>query len=232
MKSMRPLALLVVCLLLVQGLMLAEAAPRSRFRGDTPPPDVPRGDRASESCFEDAVFIGDSLMAGLELHGVFPDSLYAAAVGISPHTALGRVFDTNTGKKTLKEILSAADFSKVYVLMGANAVDNAGSGAAAARYARFLDKLVSAYPDKLVYVLSIPPRASRGMTEIIGGFNRVLRKICGERGIYYLDLFSRMLDSEGLALRQYLAMDGIHLSRQGSDFVRDFIMSHTVKEGP
>lgn len=230
-KGVRALSLLV-CLLLLPGLALAEAPAHSRFRGAVPPPEVPEGAKAPEAYFEDAVFIGDSLMASMELHGMFSRSVYAAAVGISPLNAMGPVYDTVTGKKHLKELLRPLDCTKLYVLLGANALDGAGTGTALKRYAAFLDKLVAACPDQLIYVISIPPRASRGLTGLIGGFNRELREACGARGVYFLDIYSRMLDPDGGAARRFLAGDGLHLSREGSCFVRDYIMTHTVGEEP
>ncbi len=45
-----------------------------QFQGHVPPPDVPEGERVPPSYFEDAVFVGDSIMASLELHGMFRGS--------------------------------------------------------------------------------------------------------------------------------------------------------------
>jgi lysophospholipase L1-like esterase len=229
---------LFLLFMLLPGLVLAEL-PCSQFRGDIPPPDVPTSEVVSETYFYDAVFLGDSLMASMELHGHFPDSFYAVAVGIGPQTAMGPVYDTNTGKKNLKQLLEPLDFSKIYVLLGANTIDNMASDAASERYAIFLAKLVEAYPAKLIYVISIPPRTRNPMEDKlppspqrISKFNQAIRGLCETYGIYYLDVFSRMMLVDGTVAREFMGSDGLHLSRKGSEMVRDYLMTHTVKELP
>ncbi len=234
----RALALLLGLMLLF-GVSLAEDLPRSRFRGHVPPPDVPEGERVDESYFDDAVFIGDSIMASLELHGMFPDSHYAAAVGIGPQNAMGQVYDTNTGKKNLQQVLEPLAYTKLYVLLGANTLDTSESGAAAQRYAAFLAQLVAGYPDKLIYVISIPPRTHHPQStrpassqRHVVSFNQAARELCQAHGIYYLDVFTAMMGPDGQPDSSLLAGDGFHLSRKGSHLVQEHLMTHTVRETP
>lgn len=230
---------LLLCLLMLPGIGLAEELTVSRFQGAVPPPDVPKGEKVPATYFDDAVFLGDSVMASLELHGFFPDSFYAVAIGIGPQNALGKVYDTLRGQMNLKELLEPVDFSKIYVLLGANTIDNMDSGAATTRYGSFLEKLVSAYPDKLVYVISIPPRKRNPKSDNlfpspirIGNFNNAIRELCQAHGIYYLDVFSRMLDDDGKVAEDHIGSDGLHLSRKGLELMSEHIMTHTVKERP
>ncbi len=228
--------ILVLLCLLLPGLVLAEL-PRSQFQGDVPPPEVPKRERVAESYFDDAVFIGDSIMASLELHGMFPDSHYAAAVGIGPQNAMGKVYDTNTGKKNLHQVLVALTYTKLYVLLGANTLDTSGSGVAAQRYNDFLAQLVTAYPDKLIYVISIPPRTHHpqltkpiASQQPVVSFNQSIREMCRSYGIYYLDVFTAMMGPDDKPDASLLAGDGLHLSRKGSDMVQEYLMTHTVRE--
>ncbi len=231
--------LLLLCLMLLPCLALGDALPRSSFRGHVPPPDVPEGERVPPSYFEDAVFVGDSIMASLELHGMFRGSRYATAIGIGPQNAMGRVFDTYLGEKTLAEVVEMGECSKIYVLLGANTIGNSDDGPAAERYADFLSRLVAAYPDKLIYVISIPPRVRVPMgkkvippLERIARFNAAIRDMCAAHGIYYLDIFSPMIKEDGQVDGSFLAGDGMHLSRKGSGMLEEHFMTHAVQEMP
>lgn len=238
MKFYRLLAM-ILCFVMLSGPALAHDLPRSRFRGDVPPPEVPAGERVPEVYFDDAVFIGDSIMAGLELHGIFRNSTYAAAIGIGPQNAMGKVYDTNTGKKSLQQILEGLEHFKLYILLGANTLDTSEDGKAKQYYADFLAQLVASYPDTLIYVLSIPPRTHHPqLTRPISSqrhvvnYNQAIREMCQVHGLYYLDVFTAMLLPDGQPDASLLAGDGFHLSRKGSDIVRDYLLTHTVKEAP
>ena len=236
---MRKTLAFLLCLVLFLGISLAEDVPRSRFQGNVPPPDVPEGARVAESYFDDAVFIGDSIMASLELHGKFPDSHYAAAIGIGPQNAMGKVYDTNTGKKNLRQVLEPLQHTKMYILLGANTLDSLEGGAVTQRYAAFLAQLVKEYPDKLIYVISILPRTNHpqltkplASQRHVVSFNQSIRELCLAHGIYYLDVFTAMMGPDDKPDSSLLAGDGFHLSRKGSDLVQDYLMTHTVKEAP
>ena len=86
--------LAVLCCLLFPVCALAQTADPS-LRAvppvDTaayPPPDVPACERVDAAYFDDAVFVGGSLMTGVELSGSLDSATFVARVGMSPQGAV------------------------------------------------------------------------------------------------------------------------------------------------
>lgn len=197
----------------------------------------PENGRVELSYFDDALFIGDSLTQGMELYeNGIKNAKFAAYIGISPKAIYDGTQVTNfQGEKvTAMDEIKAAPVSKIYILLGTNALPTLSDEAFIKYYNDMLDELVKVKPDCVFYIQAIPP-AGAEKTEAdanfalarINGLNEQLAQIAWERGMHYIDLYSALADDEGY-LRAEWETGGFHLNNTGYGAWRDYLMTHTV----
>lgn len=191
--------------------------------------------------FDDAIFIGDSVSVGLRVYGVVPakNVLAAQNVGITSFTRDYAVY-TTTGsqKKTVFDAIPEAvpDPGKIYILIGANSMPGLSNKAHIQYYGEFLDRLMAAYPETIIYVESLTPlaptssyiRSSFNSTKI-NEFNDMLYELAKEKGIYFLNVEDALKDKNGNLLSDYDAGDGLHLKSNGHKAMYRYYRKHAVQ---
>ena len=148
MKIKRAWILVGICLMLVvAGYALAEdATPADTVplvtsdppvdRTLYPSPDVPESPAVDDSYFDDAVFMGDSILSGLETYRMIPNAEYACEIGTSVHRALkARVILHNDTYYKLIDYAMLTNPGKLYIMLGTNGIDIVKTNQGAWRYA-------------------------------------------------------------------------------------------------
>lgn len=83
-------------------------------------------------------------------------------------------------------------------------------------YREILVKLKTAYPEAGIYVNSLLPVLVEFMSDdSIQRVNNSLKKLAGENGGEYLNVYSLFVDEKGQPIKDYLLEDGVHLSNRG-----------------
>ena len=102
-------------------------------------------------------------------------------------------------------------------------------------YEQLLDVVIGAYPDALIYLMSVSPvkpkAADRypGFTqERIDAFNAGLLTLAAERNVYYLHIADLLRDETGALSDEYGTGDGIHLRRAAYDLLAEYLYTHAV----
>lgn len=122
----------------------------------------------------------------------------------------------------LDEVTSSQP-DKIFIMIGINdlAVGTPDS-VIIANYEAILTNIQNASPLTKVYVQSMLP-TNADFTEFsrhqnkdthIQNINATLQKLCAARGITYIDLYSRFIDSEGKLNKKY-TNDGLHINGYG-----------------
>lgn len=102
-----------------------------------------------------------------------------------------------------------------------------------------VEKLESACPNAVIYLYSITPlTANSSAAASIGvdnsnviSFNEYLRGMCGELGVVYLDIFSKMTDNAGALRSDYNEYDGMHISAPTYDIILSYTQRY-IQETP
>jgi len=200
-----------------------------------PVPEMP--ERVKSEYFDDAVFIGDSITTGISLYDVMSNAEVYASTGVGISNVLTKEIATVDGANmTIPAALEKTTPGKIYILLGANSL--AGNlDDVANEYSRILDRIIAASPESIVYVQSVFPineeiygRKYNGSitNETIRTFNEKLMSICGEKSIYYLDLYSLFADENG-ELSNEVTADGLHIfSAKYLDWF-DYLKTHAVQ---
>lgn len=174
--------------------------------------------------FADAAFLGDSLTEGFTEYSInLSGALVCGYVGVSPNAIVNRttVRHPERGEEIALDVLAAAAPKKLYILLGTNALTNAGGEEGfLAYYGQMLDLLRETLGEEcIIYVQSIPPVRPEAVSTRPGlessrlrTVNERLAQLADEKGCLYLDLWEALADENGDLNTTYAAPDGVHLT--------------------
>lgn len=169
-------------------------------------------DSYDESFFANDYFIGDSIYTGLINYGYFPESQVFAQVGLNPDSALTK----EEGGYTAVSKAEAMQPKRIFIMLGSNGLAYLGNTHMADQMKVLVEQLREVCPDSYIYVVSIPPVTKEHDAEgqetmvMVNGYNKLLKSMCEEAGVVYLDLCSKLQDSTGYFSEAYAEADGLH----------------------
>jgi hypothetical protein len=174
--------------------------------------------KAERSYFRGAVFIGDSLTAGMSFYIPLDGAAVVARAGITPVNA--------------QELFEAVDphgeWDKVYIMFGADSL-KAEPDEFAEDYGRFIDAVRIQYPGARVFVQSIPP-VTRGAAQSnarIDEYNLELMRLARDKRVHFLDVNSALRDDFGYLPEKFAPSDGIHPGAEAYYIWLEYLRWHT-----
>ena len=157
---------------------------------------TPQTDEPAAVDFSDTLFIGDSRTAGLYLYGRIDGAKYFARTSMNVFNCFNdKPSETGTGDAALEEYLSTHEFGKIYILLGINEIgypyDSIING-----YDKLVGKLKTLQPQARIVIQSnmyVTKEKSDAnpktfSNDRINTLNERLEKLCGEKGIFFLDI--------------------------------------------
>ena len=165
-------------------------------------PDLSLKERADDSFFADAAFLGNSLVDGLRMYSKFKTADFYCATSMFVTTA-----DTYISSMARKQ------YGKIYIELGINEIG--GSVNTFIRnYRAMLDKIRALQPNADIYIMAITPtsRAKIGTSfdrNRVIMYNNALYQLAADWGCWYLDDFTPLADSDGY-LPSSATWDGVH----------------------
>ena len=199
-------------------------------------PIIDEGEPVDADYFDDAVFIGDSIINGLKLNSaIVRSSTWLVNDNMTVASAETDTIELDDGTTTkLLDALDAEQYGKVYIMLGVNDL-TAPADEWAGQYEELLADIAEKQPDAVIYVMGVMPVsriAAQGKDHLspasIVSHNQALFKVLWNNGYYYLDTYGQFADAEG-----YLASedntDGIHLTASKYLEVYQYICGRTVE---
>ncbi len=199
---------------------------------------VPYSEPVDKSYFDDAIFIGDSIMEGMSVYKFFPENQVFASVGLNPYQLNKDAIDTYYGKVTALSAAVSSRPSKIYIMMGMNGVAWDMNADMTEQIGIFIDNLNQKIPGVKIYLMSVTPVSAEReakpstaegkiLNSQIDAFNKCLLKLADEKEIHYLDVNGSLRGSNG-CLPSNMTSDGIHISKAVYQDIIDYMLSHTV----
>ena len=199
------------------------------------------------SWFDDSIFIGDSIMTGLERYaanGCLGNADFLAKECMGYFTALKSVEDEYgihpeySGQLVMiDDTVKLIGKKNVFVMLGMNDICAMGGDDAAAVMTRFTDGLMEKNPDIKLYVMTVTPMVA-GITrsdylnnENIARFNTLAKQICKEKGYVFLDVAEALGDGSGNLRLEYCGDSqdaGFHFSDEGNRVWVEFLKEHAL----
>ena len=227
----------IICLLLL-CLAVSACAEESAawFNPQVPPPFPPEHESVGDEYFEDALFLGDSIMENIEMLDLFPTANFVTLIGMSPISMDKKLFVLKKEDRwvTAYDMINQYPHRKIYILLGSNALDHKSYKGTLNDYRVMMDRMIQEYPDTVFYVLcpTSPNRArvrkDRLDIQRYWKFREGLLELAGEKQLYFLDAFTLLADEEGYLKEELAAPDGFHLKLEGSKLIEELVRTHTV----
>lgn len=172
--------------------------------------------------FDDAAFIGNSLVVGFHMYSGLSNCDYYAKTSM---TVLG-IGDYITQ-------MSSIEYGKVYMLLGINELTYSLDKLMEA-YGRAVDRISKDHPGVLIYIMGVSPvsaaknASSKTFTMAnVRRFNERLLQFVEEKNCYYIDLCDAMGGDDGF-LPADVTTDGIHFKPSGYKVWLDYLRYHYI----
>ncbi|MGE4354002.1 MAG: S-layer homology domain-containing protein [Oscillospiraceae bacterium] len=209
----------------------------------------PLSDAVSTSYFDDACFIGHSLVVGMKNYFNLPNADFYAVSGISASSLLTydrfpleETYEDEDGNTvnelgTIADVLEEKSYAKIYVMLGVNELGPLDEHLDS--YYNSMSQLVEmvkkGQPDATVYLISITPIGKTrsdnsenfNRTNVLK-FNDTLQQVSVEQDVYYLDAFGAYCNASGYMPDEYATSDGIHILGSNYCILKNLIMTHAL----
>ncbi len=199
-----------------------------------------------EAYFEDAVFIGDSIMEGIRQYvaknrGKEPTlgnaQFLTSTLGVSVAELLegekeAPFYRYNGKNQPLLQILPQMNCRRIFLQLGLNdmAAANPVVEKSVEQYSQLVDLLQSTVPDAEIIIITNPPKVASGWlpsytpnrnfgNKLIAEYVDALVQMCENRGIPYVDAHAALLDGNGALPDDYCRDGFVHLNDAGSEVV-------------
>ncbi len=186
-------------------------------------PDVPARDTlADDSYFDDAAFIGNSLMDGFRLYS-----------GLTNCDVYAKTSMTVLGVGDYLNQMSSIEYGKIYILLGINEIGYE-SYTFKDLYADMVERLQNDHPDAIIYIMGLSPVSKAKSDsheyfnmEHVNTYNERLYELAEEMGCYYIDLCDALAGEDGY-LPAEVTFDGIHFTAEEYGVWLDYLRTHYI----
>ena len=197
--------------------------------------------RVDVSYFDDAIFLGDSLADGFKVYAGWmslkdTSAVYLTQQGTTPRTFLqpGAMVDAGRGPVDVWAVIEQRQPGKMYITLGTNALMAMDPPEFIESYSQLIDKIKKTSPDTVIYITTITPTTEKKAAaeprlsyERIYEANKLIAKMCNEKGAVILNLYDLLKDETGYLDVDIAAGDGYHLSPAGYRIWLDYLITHT-----
>lgn len=185
-----------------------------------------------DSYFDDALFIGDSLTEGFQLHGGINNATYYGFKNLNINEVFEKSLVKSGGQKiTIAAAIKNHSFGKYYIMLGANELGWVYPEIFITRYGTLIDLLREENPNATIYLQSILPVTSAASTKSkiysndrINQFNKLISDLAADKNVTYLNVRESVENKDGI-LPNDAARDGVHLNKdyciKWANYLRD-----------
>jgi len=193
-------------------------------------PIIDERDPVDASYFEDAVFIGNSILNGLHENSPLSDvGTWLTKDGLDTANLELEEIETSEGTTTVFDALAEKQYGKVYIMLGTEEM-NVNTEEWVAGYQEVLSQIKQLQPEATIYVMSVMP-VSRIKADGVDYYepwnisvhNQALFKVCWSDGYYYLDTYGEFADEDGY-LPYEINTDGVNLTEEGYTKLYEYLL--------
>lgn len=201
---------------------------------------VPANGTVDDSFFDTATFAGDSIASGLGIYeSGLPNAHFAAYTSAAASSFVNNVSMKNAVtkvKETPMETILASQPDCLYLHVGTNDLVNpTGEESYIKYYEHLIQMLHEQLPGVAIYVQSIPgvqedvANSKPGLNnERILTVNNMVANMALRNGCYFINTQEALANTDGSAIDEYSAGDGIHFNPGGYRAWADYLRTHVV----
>lgn len=197
---------------------------------------LPQTAAVTDRYFDDACFLGHSMVVGMRYYFHLDKAAFCAANGLSAAGFLSYTGFSLSGGGTgsLDEALGTRQFGKYYIMLGTNEITPDGSETYRENMRAIIRYLRARSPQAKIYLLSVLPAAKENTDvwqyltpENIRPYNERLLELSAEEAVAYLDLWTLFADADGYLPAERATLDGIHPMASEYQTMKNALLTHT-----
>lgn len=215
--------------------------------------DEDKAEQQIEDFYDDAVFVGDSIMLGFRNYAMKrqDDKLlssldFLAAGSFSINNSFWDVDNKNSvhpvykGKKRyVWESISMMESKRVFIMLGMNDLNITGVEGTCEKYEELIGNIKESCPDSEIYLMSMTyvlhgKEKGKLQNDTIREFNGMLEELAEENGWSYVNIADAIADKNGDLAAQYCSDDFAHLNSAAYDVwvtvLKDYAKEQIVQE--
>ncbi len=185
--------------------------------------------------FDDALFIGDSRVTGVELYSGWDNLTYYAEGGMTIYNMFqSKVAKVDGQTMTIEEALQKCSFGKIYLEIGINEMGTGTVDSFMEAYEAAVAKLQELQPDAIIYVCGIMyVKQSKSESDpifnnpAIQEKNDRIAELADGENIFYLDINEVVTDESGHLNPDY-TWDEVHLLGKYDVIWLEYFSSHGI----
>ena len=193
---------------------------------------------ADDAFFDHAVFLGDSRTEGLQLYSglTHGDFFWKRGMTVFRVDSEEWTFEIDGEELTMIEALGKKQYDSVYIMIGVNEL-----GYPVSSYERslgiFIDKVITAQPDAVIYLQTMPPVNDRVAkenklgsyinNENVNAFNEVIIRMAAEKRVILLNTAEVFRGADG-QLPADMTSDGCHFKYGSYGLWADYLRCHII----
>lgn len=196
---------------------------------------VPVMQRVEDSYFDDAVFIGNSIVGLQMLAGSIQNATYYCKASLQVESYFTEPINIQNGQKApLPEALQLYQYKKAYLMLGVNEMSWPNWDAVIDLFDQVIKNIKETQPDAIIYVQSVLPvemaldRAGYiPNNKLVQKINAAILELCEENEVWFLNVAESIYDHEG-ALPADSTKDGTHF---GGDIIAlwdEYLRTHAI----
>lgn len=195
---------------------------------------VPVSEKQSKEYYNDAVFVGSKVLAGLTDYG-FVD---AEKMILSDSIKLGNIntviISENNIQNTIADAVISKQAKKLYIMTGLYELNDIDETSIFNQLEAFIDTVKDSDHDIEIYLMSVLPlpaeiEATVASNADIDTFNSLLLKFADKMKVSYLDINTFMKGNDGKLPASAAEINGIRLTKEMYGLVSDYILSHIAE---
>ncbi len=189
-----------------------------------------------DSYFSDAVFIGDSRMEGFRFTSGITQGEWLTSVGMTLTSISDSKVATPDGNITVYQGLSGRQYSKIYLMLGANDLGFWPWEEFLPTALSVLKQFHELQPNALIYICScIYVEESKVVTDYVNNANVIevnkgLLQACEELPYCWYVNLNEVLSNGWQSLIQDASEDGVHLYEHYSKIMLSYLKNHYVSD--
>ena len=192
----------------------------------------------------DFVFMGDSITHMWELGAYFQGDrgiIVNRGIGGDTTEYMHKRFEADAIQLRPRAVVLMAGTNDVFqtaddLWWGVKGRDEAEVENGAVRNVESIAQMAGGAGIRLILCSILPTRQlwnnqQREKNELIARINGRYKALAGERGLIFVDYHARLVDSDGLTMRDGLSVDGVHPHVLGYDIMADALRSALAEHG-
>lgn len=186
---------------------------------------------ASNACFENSAFVGNSMLEDLDMFGIIDNADFYAKTGLT----VTSVFEESTvdGSQPIMDEVTSQNYDKVFLMFGLNELGWSYSDVFVEDYGKIIDTFQEKCPDTEIYVQSLFPVSKERSDQNLYGvtndriveYNNLLKQLAEEKGVHYVDVYSAMVTEDG-TLDDSASPDGVHPNMEYCETWVEYLREH------